>query len=391
MKISSATIRNFKGVREATLKLQQPGERQPDTLHAVLGDNGSGKTTILQAIALTLGLATRRVFALDTFPWYGFVPQRLSTMGKTRVELEVLLDSEEITATAQLFPEWRHHFERDGARLVEPGQGRKLTLVFENGRVRVTDEDEKDARAQLYGRFYVRQLARLRPDLKEYFGKVGDVFWYDQYRNLGKALATRDNGDLEEPVTGRPFEITVSGTGTTPAARFDTDAGPRESWIVGVDQLRRFLQDWWTYHISGYRTQGRDFIPELENLFSKVFPGTHFRGPQPIDTSGAEPAPRFFFLLERAGRVFDIAEMSSGEQALFPLICDIVRLNVRKSVVLIDELELHLHPPEQQALLSALPRMAPESQFIITTHSSFVEGGIPKEQETRLREGRLCL
>jgi predicted ATP-binding protein involved in virulence len=110
-----------------------------------------------------------------------------------------------------------------------------------------------------------------------------------------------------------------------------------------------------------------------------------------VDVSGAEPAAGFHFILERAGREFDIAEMSSGEQALFPLVCDFVRLNMRKSVVLLDELELHLHPPEQQALLVALPRMAKDCQFIITTHSSFVEGSIPKEQETRLREGRLCL
>lgn len=110
-----------------------------------------------------------------------------------------------------------------------------------------------------------------------------------------------------------------------------------------------------------------------------------------MDVSGAENQLRFYFLLERAGRVFDIAEMSSGEQAIFPLICEFVRLNIRKSVVLIDELELHLHPPEQQGLLAALPKMGPDCQFLITTHSAYVEGAIPNEQETRLLGGRLCL
>ncbi len=389
MKITSATIRNFKGVREATLNMPQLGATKADPLHGVLGDNGAGKTTVLQAIALTLGLATRRVYALDRFPWHGFVPQRLSTMGKTRVELEVLLDLEEITATAELFAEWRKHYEKETARLVEPGRSDRLKVVLENGRVRVTDAANNDARAQLYGRFYVRQLAMPRPDLRDYFGKVGDVFWYDQYRNLGRALAMQSNGDRDDSGKEDSNELTSSGTIT--ASRFDTEPGSRESWVVGVDQLRRFLLDWWTYHTSSFKRPGRDFIPELETLFGKVFPGTHFRGPQPIDTSGAEPSPRFFFLLERDGRVFDIAEMSSGEQAIFPLICDIVRLNVRKSVVLIDELELHLHPPEQQGLLSALPRMAPDSQFIITTHSEFVAGSIPAERKTRLLGGRLCL
>lgn len=387
MKLEYAHITNFKGVKEVRLDFQPPPEKEPVSLHAIIGDNGSGKTTILQAIAVTLGLATRRVSGVDRFSWYGFVPQRLSTMGKTRVELQVLLDNEEITVTKELFTEWRKHFERDGARLVEPGQSQRLTLVLENGRV--ICKEGMEGLAQFYGRFYVKQLAKRQPDLKEMFSKVGDVFWYDQYRNLGKALATPGNDQSEEFDRGEPLEVTVNGAIPSEIRRSEPES--RESWLVGVEQLRRFLQDWWTYHVSNFRTTGRDFIPELEHLFERVFPGTKFRGPQPVDTTGAETTPRFYFLLERGGRVFDIAEMSSGEQALFPLICDFVRLNVRKSVVLLDELELHLHPPEQQALLAALPKMGPDCQFIITTHSQFVEGSIPNEQETRLKDGRLCL
>lgn len=389
MKIISAHVQNFRGVKEATLTMRQPGEKQPDSLHAVLGDNGSGKTTLLQAIALTLGLATRRINGMDRFPWYGFVPQRLSTMGKTRVELQVLLDEEEISTTRELFAEWRKHFERAGAKLVEVGQDTRLTVVFEDGLVKVTDSAGKDARAQLYGRFYVKQLARRRPDLKQLFGKLGDVFWYDQYRNLGMALATPADDQVDQQEQTEEREIASNGTLASEMRRLESQTP--ESWLIGVEQLRRFLQDWWIYHISGFKIAGRDFIPELEQSFERVFPGTRFRGLQPVDTTGAEPTARFFFLFERTGRVFDIAEMSSGEQAVVPLVLDFVRLNIRRSVVLIDELELHLHPPEQQALLAALPKMGPDCQFIITTHSSFVAGSIPNEQETRLKEGRLCL
>jgi hypothetical protein len=390
MKIVSARIQNFKGVRDATLKLQQPGEEEPDSLHAVLGDNGSGKTTILQAIALTLGLATRRVSALNRFPWYGFVPQRLSTMGKTEVDIEVALDAEEIAATKHLFNVWRQRLSRrEARRQAEPGESKRLRVSLKNGWVTTSSENGGYAGAQLLGRHYLRELSGRGFDPREHLGKVGDVFWYDQYRNLGRALETPGAGHQEGTAPDTPPGVTAYGVAAGPP--IGAEVTPRESWILGVDQLRRFLQDWWTYHVSPQRLQGPDLFPELENLFGKVFPGTQFRGPQPMDATGAESAPRFFFLLERAGRVFDIAEMSSGEQAIFPLICDIVRLNVRKSVVLIDELEMHLHPPEQQALLAALPKMAPDCQFIITTHSPFVEGSIPKEQETRLREGRLCL
>ncbi len=65
----------------------------------------------------------------------------------------------------------------------------------------------------------------------------------------------------------------------------------------------------------------------------------------------------FYFFLSRGGVEFDFSEMSSREQAVFPLIYDFARLSIARSIVLIDELELHLHPPQQQALLSALPKI----------------------------------
>ena len=46
---------------------------------------------------------------------------------------------------------------------------------------------------------------------------------------------------------------------------------------------------------------------------------------------------------------------------------------------LIDEIELHLHPPMQQALLRALPKMGQNNQFIISTHSDYIEQILPDD------------
>jgi predicted ATPase len=99
----------------------------------------------------------------------------------------------------------------------------------------------------------------------------------------------------------------------------------------------------------------------------------------------------FYFLLEREGRVYDLAEMASGEQAVFSLLYDFIRLGIARSVVLIDELELHLHAPAQQALYASLPKLGADCQFLITTHSEFLTGIIPEEHEVRLAGGRPCL
>jgi predicted ATP-dependent endonuclease of OLD family len=39
---------------------------------------------------------------------------------------------------------------------------------------------------------------------------------------------------------------------------------------------------------------------------------------------------------------------------------------------------LHLHPPLQQALLRALPKLGKNNQFIITTHSDYIEQLVPE-------------
>jgi predicted ATPase len=132
-------------------------------------------------------------------------------------------------------------------------------------------------------------------------------------------------------------------------------------------------------------------LATLEQRFAEIFPGTHFRGTAPRENIGAPRAKDLYFLLERDGRVYDLAEMSSGEQAVFPLLYEFVRLDIARSVVLIDELELHLHPPQQQALLGALRRIGPDCQFIITTHSPYLESIIPSENEVRLPGGQRSL
>ncbi|PKO23303.1 MAG: hypothetical protein CVU38_04635 [Chloroflexi bacterium HGW-Chloroflexi-1] len=51
---------------------------------------------------------------------------------------------------------------------------------------------------------------------------------------------------------------------------------------------------------------------------------------------------------------------------------------------MIDELELHLHPPLQQGLLKALRSLGKDNQFIVTTHSDAVEAIVSPESIRRL-------
>ena len=248
--------------------------------------------------------------------------------------------------------------------MVEPSDHREVRLVYQDGHV--SSPEGLAAVNQFLGRYYIKQLARTTPAKKELFSRLGDVFWFDQYRNLGTVLA---EGNLDD------------------ADRVEQ----AESWGVGVEQLRKYLLGWWSYYLSGFKRGPQTYIKELERRFAELFPGTRFRGTMPREGITVPGPSDFYFMLERDDRLYDLAEMSSGEQAVFPLLYDFVLLDIKRSVVLIDELELHLHPPAQQALYAALPKLGSDCQFFITTHSEFLTGVIPQDRKVRIRGGRPCL
>jgi predicted ATP-binding protein involved in virulence len=60
-----------------------------------------------------------------------------------------------------------------------------------------------------------------------------------------------------------------------------------------------------------------------------------------------------------------------------------------KGIVLIDEVDQHLHPGWQQRILTALRRAFPRVQFIVTTHSPEVLSTVKSEQ-IRIFENGKC-
>ncbi|TAE76241.1 MAG: hypothetical protein EAZ85_00515 [Bacteroidetes bacterium] len=101
----------------------------------------------------------------------------------------------------------------------------------------------------------------------------------------------------------------------------------------------------------------------------------------------------FSLVINKNDIIFHLDELSSGEKNLLLLICDIARrlsianpmfsieeiLEKGEGIVLIDEIEQHLHPKWQRNILSALEKTFPNIQFIVTTHSPQVLSGTKKE------------
>ncbi len=94
--------------------------------------------------------------------------------------------------------------------------------------------------------------------------------------------------------------------------------------------------------------------------------------------------------VSKEGEELIINQLSDGEKCLLAMVGDLARrLAIANpglseplqgsAVVLIDEIELHLHPKWQREIIPALTRTFPNCQFIITTHSPQVVSHVRPE------------
>ena len=96
-----------------------------------------------------------------------------------------------------------------------------------------------------------------------------------------------------------------------------------------------------------------------------------------------ELAPSRMVMTNSEGIDLEIDQLSGGYKAVLSVIADIAkRLSIanpessnpleEEAVILIDELDLHLHPKWQKEIVADLKRTFPNCQFIISTHSPFI-------------------
>jgi len=95
--------------------------------------------------------------------------------------------------------------------------------------------------------------------------------------------------------------------------------------------------------------------------------------------------------VRKSGEELIVNQLSDGEKCLLALVGDLARRLAAANpsrdnpldgngVVLIDEVDLHLHPAWQRSIVNALENTFPACQFIITTHSPLIVGNLVPEK-----------
>jgi predicted ATP-binding protein involved in virulence len=113
----------------------------------------------------------------------------------------------------------------------------------------------------------------------------------------------------------------------------------------------------------------------------------------------AENPPRL--MVDKGRTPLDLAQLSDGQRSVLAMVSDLCKRLCQanpqidpltgEGVVLIDELELHLHPTWQREIIEKFRRTFPRIQFITTTHSPFVIQSLRPGELVNLEPGEFEL
>ena len=162
MKVERIRLQNFKRFDELSIEFKNRAVDQIADQYLILGDNGSGKTTVLQAMALVLSLVSSKCRSVEDFQWQGWVPGRFMRWGIPRVELVVHFSDEENEATREVArPYYDRFVDRDRNPYIEPPNYGTVGVVMEGARYWTEPRDG--------------EVSVLRPSVRRRTGKCGRI------------------------------------------------------------------------------------------------------------------------------------------------------------------------------------------------------------------------
>ncbi len=230
----------------------------------------------------------------------------------------------------------------------------------------------------------VREQTLATPDretISPDFGKAGKALKAAKAQPIAVYFATRRSlVSDEQPKSGKASGGQSAAFADALVAR-PLRLAELATWMHAQEALSQELPRA-GLHLAAMRAAARRFLPDCEGLRAEM-----------------EGRPRL--LIEKLGRILDVRQLSDGERSMLALVLDLARRLSQASpglddpvregagVVLIDEIDLHLHPQWQRRVVGNLEETFPSCQFIATTHSPQVIGEVPHDKIRLIKDGKV--
>jgi len=325
MKVTKLNLTNFRDARDLSLELDPK-------LNVFVGVNGSGKSTVLDAIAIMLSWAVSRI-------------GRSGASGRPIMESDITNDksvsSIQLSCEADSRPiDWKLSKNRKGHAVSEDKSNLLELNNYTIGIQSKISETLEKVNLPLFVYYPVNRAVIDIPFRIRGLHKFDLLTAYDHALTSGANFRTffewfREREDLENEKFREYHSL----------FNFKSD---RQFTDIQLETVRSALSI---------------FLPEFSNFAVR-------RSPLRME-------------VEKNGKRLTVNQLSGGEKSLIAMIGDLARRMaianpastkplLGSGIVLIDEIDLHLHPGWQQMIVPRLLNVFPNCQFIISTHSPSV-------------------
>lgn len=345
MQITSLHLSQVRGFAQAEFRFQ-PG------MNLLVGVNGVGKSTVLDVLRIMLMRALPRLTGIKIRPEQFSESDIANEQAALTVECRLDLAGQPLNHSV--------HYPRRQEVIREATSGEV--------RVQTYRQEPRDSLKKIDERGVERRVTKPEDLPKQV--KTGSEQPLAVYFSTRRSLYSEASGSQRERSKG--------GT----ALAFADALRPRELRI-------RELTTWW---LVQEELGASERVAALKQAVLRFL--DDFTGVQVIRDPDAT------LMLHKRDSALMARQLSDGERGILALVLDLARrlalanptlndpLRDGTAVVLIDELDLHLHPRWQRTIVQKLTETFPACQFIATTHSPQIIGEVAPENIILLEPGK---
>ncbi len=353
MYIDSIRIENFRTYRHAEIDLLHPDRTSADlkksfgldvlypNVNLILGNNGMGKSAFLKAIAL--GCLGPTVRDSGIFP-YRFVRREPG--------------SAEVSTTI------KRRLKVPGRPLTIPSTRSIIKSIFV---AHPQDGVPKGTR---------RLVSSVRIDRR-------DDFYLETLRFLVRSDSSVWDSIFRDDIDA--FFFVGYGASRRTEERSNADASARRKSGSGrAQRVQSLFEDDATlirlpFWLPAYSKENPGRAKQVVTLMNAITGGDHYTFTGELEKGE--------YLFQKQEQLVPFPALSDGYKAFFGWISDLLyhicqtapsgkRLVENRGIVMIDEVDLHLHPSWQMEILPRLSTSLPNIQFIVTSHSPLIAGSL---------------
>ncbi|WP_197731763.1 MULTISPECIES: AAA family ATPase [Dickeya] len=378
MKIKQLRLHNV-GRFTSLDALIAPTADYPSNVTVLVGNNGAGKTSILQALATSLSWLVARVRS-DKGNGSAISEDDI-TNGQTSAASEVIVQAvhpQNNAADNNVEYRWLLAKSRRGKKGQFTSQFNDVSRLADEYRTALT-QNEKSSLPLIA--FYPVERSVLDIPLKiKGKHRFQQVNGYDNSLRQGVDFRRffewfREREDMENEATPSLVDTLSNILDNNPEQFITQTLDPEKNKNVDFkDEIAKLK----TALSKLKQSEKSNKDPQLDAVRQAIY-----RFMPDFSNLRVRRKPRLHMSISKAGKPLNVLQLSQGEKSLMALVGDIARrlaiMNPAldnplhgQGIVLIDEVDMHLHPSWQRSIIERLTTTFPNCQFILTTHSPLV-------------------